>query len=333
MIQLEQDIPFGGLRLTNITLLDKALKISWIPELLREGSMGFLFQKMVSGEIKSVWSLDTRSLEMLQSRIKNCFWRDVFKAWSSYKLLFDQNTNIRTYPIWDTYFLTNYNIIKKRTEFEDKNVRTVNDLLHESGRFMGFEEFTHTYGIKVNFVDFYSLMHCLPGPWRENIKRDLSKLNKSEMTQPAIANLLQMTKHCKGVYWRLIETVEVKRNHRFKWQETLQMELSKETMSKYFSINFQCTVESRLRSFQYKILQRCLTTNQFLNICNINTELCYFCNKEIETLEHLFWLCPLINLFWKEVASLLKPYIDFDNVLCLASVLLGIETKDNSRLF
>ena len=61
--------------------------------------------------------------------------------------------------------MTNSNIVKKRREFEGKNITKINDLLHESGRFVGFDEFTATYGVKLNFVDLYSLKHCLPRPW------------------------------------------------------------------------------------------------------------------------------------------------------------------------
>ena len=75
-----------------------------------------------------------------------------------------------------------------------------------------------------------------------------------------------------------------------------------------------------------------MTTNKFLNICKINDNLCYFCNNEIETLEHLFWLCPVINNFWKEVTVVLKPYIDLSGLLCTTTVLLGIRSKENSRI-
>ena len=111
----------------------------------------------------------------------------------------------------------------------------------------------------------------------------------------------------------------------------LQIPISEEDMSEYYSINFQSTVESKLRSFQYILLQRILTTNKFLNICKINEDQCYFCSLETETLEHLFWLCPVINDFWKEVTAVLKPYIDLDGLLSATSVLLGIRSNRSSR--
>ena len=71
--------------------------------------------------------------------------------------------------------------------------------------------------------------------------------------------------------------------------------------------------------------KRILTTNKFLNICKINDNLCYVCN--------LFWLCPVTNNFWKEVTVVLKPYIDLSGLFCTTTVLLGIRSKENSRIF
>ena len=331
--QLEQDISNGGLRLTNISFLNNALKISWIPDVIKGNkSLGYIFQNIVNYDKHSIWFLDTCSLQKFLSRVNNSFWSDVLKAWRVYKIIFEKDINVRTYPLWDTYFLTNTNITTRKLEFQSRNINILNDLLHESGRVMGFEDFKSTFDLNINFVDFYSLTHCLPRSWREDIVRNSVKLRGNEISQPVVTDLLQMKKCCKGTYWKFIDTVSVKRNHRSKWSESLQTPISEEVMSEYYSLNFQCTVETRLRSFQYKILQRILTTNKFLNICKINDNLCYFCNNEIETLEHLFWLCPVTNNFWKEVTVVLKPYIDLNGLLCTTTVLLGIRSKENSRI-
>ena len=330
---MEQDISKGGLRLTNISILNKALKISWIPDIIKGvGNLGNMFQNIVNYNKNYIWFMDTCSLQTFCSKIKNVFWKDVFKAWQSYKTSFEKEINIRTYPLWDTYFLTNTNIINRKEEFQSKGINIINDLLHVSGRLMGLDDFKLAYDININFVDFYSLTHCLPRSWRENFITDSVKLKESEVVQPVITDLLQMSKACKGTYWKLVKTVELKRNHRLKWSESLQIPISEEDMSENYSINFQSTVESKLRSFQFKLLQGILTTNKFLNICKINEDQCYFCSLETETLEHLFWLCPVINNFWKEVTTVLKPYIDLDGLLSTTSVLLGIRSDRYSRL-
>lgn len=37
-----------------------------------------------------------------------------------------------------------------------------------------------------------------------------------------------------------------------------------------------------------------------------NSPLCYFCGKEIETLQHLLGCCPRVHTFWDEVTVMLS---------------------------
>lgn len=103
-------------------------------------------------------------------------------------------------------------------------------------------------------------------------------------------------------------------------------------MSEFFSLNYQCMQENKLRSFQYKILQRFLTTNKFLNICKISEDKCYFCKKETETLEHLFWDCVEVKKLWSSVIDILEPYINLREVINNKCVLLGTNSGENKIL-
>ena len=38
----------------------------------------------------------------------------------------------------------------------------------------------------------------------------------------------------------------------------------------------------------------------------VDFPLCYFCGKELETLEHLFFCCPKVHAFWDEVKVILN---------------------------
>ena len=80
----------------------------------------------------------------------------------------------------------------------------------------------------------------------------------------------------------------------------LNKDINKELWCKLFSSNFRCTIESKLRSFQYQILLRSLPTKKSLKEWKIkNSDLCFYCNLETKTIEHLFWICPIINTTWK----------------------------------
>ena len=72
--QLEQVISNGRLRLTNISFLNNALKISWIPDVIKGNkSLGYIFQNIVNYDKHSVWFLITCSLQKFLSRVNNSF--------------------------------------------------------------------------------------------------------------------------------------------------------------------------------------------------------------------------------------------------------------------
>ena len=66
-------------------------------------------------------------------------------------------------------------------------------------------------------------------------------------------------------------------------------------------IPFKCTIDTKIRCFQYKCIMRILPTNTFLFKCNIiNSSLCdFFCDRYPETFEHLFM--HYVRSFWTQI--------------------------------
>ena len=86
-------------------------------------------------------------------------------------------------------------------------------------------------------------------------------------------------------------------------------------------LSFKTTLDTKLREFQYKILIRILYTNNMpFKFKKVNYPLCDFCEKELETIEHLFFHCTKVCVFWE-----LKVALRFD----IKDVLFGILDTDN----
>ena len=74
---------------------------------------------------------------------------------------------------------------------------------------------------------------------------------------------------------------------------------------------------------------RVIPTNKFVLKCNIgHTTLCNFCSMEIETLDHLFWECIYVQLFWTNLSTLLQNYNVFIH-FNLRNIMLGIRKGTN----
>ena len=62
------------------------------------------------------------------------------------------------------------------------------------------------------------------------------------------------------------------------------------------------TKATRLKYFHFKIVNRIISTNVFLErIGAIDDDSCSFCHGELETLVHLFWQCPNVQDFLRKI--------------------------------
>ena len=93
---------------------------------------------------------------------------------------------------------------------------------------------------------------------------------------------------------------------------------------KIYSLAFSVTLDTKLRAFQYKLLNHIVYTNDRLYKFKIvDSPLCAFCNSENESLEHLLFLCKASEVFWKEVLSWLAIHKNELLNVSLTDVLFG----------
>ena len=87
----------------------------------------------------------------------------------------------------------------------------------------------------------------------------------------------------------------------------------------------KATIDTKTRSFQYKLLNRIVYINKSLfKMKLIDSPMCTFCNLLEESLEHLFCNCSCSKEFWMSVVSWLNGVgIDLD-LLNECDILFGL---------
>ena len=86
-----------------------------------------------------------------------------------------------------------------------------------------------------------------------------------------------------------------------------------------YSLPFTVTIETKIREFQYKMLN-----NLVFRLKMIDSPLCTFCIREIESIEHLFFYCDVTMIFWEALWSWLSNYKIGVQPFTLIDILFGV---------
>ncbi len=210
----------------------------------------------------------------------------------------------------------------------------IKDLLDITGgtyNILNHNTFCTRYAVTINYLDYMGLTNSIPRIWKV-------KLNALELDIPAnkttnrqiIENIKNAEKATAMIYREIMSNRNVIKNSEQKWEELMNINIE---WKKVYTASYKATIDVRLQEFQFKILHRILPTNKALHLWNLSdTDKCYFCTDNIETITHLFYECQIIHAFWEEVCDLLQPCIDIRPALNLRNVILGTDFEDNHTI-
>ena len=99
-----------------------------------------------------------------------------------------------------------------------------------------------------------------------------------------------------------------------------------------YLLSAQASIESKIRMFQYKILNNVLYLNKRLSDMNIvGSSLCSQCKKEPETISHLFSNCTFSQKLWSNTQKWCSPILKLPN-LSEKIVLLGYLNEETNNI-
>ena len=94
-----------------------------------------------------------------------------------------------------------------------------------------------------------------------------------------------------------------------KWETELGHQIL--NWHKIYSSAYQCTSDTKLQDFQYRIINRILTTNaSLLKFGLSDSEMCSFCHSRKESIYHLFAECTNVRPLWIAVEEWLNSVLN-----------------------
>ena len=171
-------------------------------------------------------------------------------------------------------------------------------------------------------------MNDTPSPSNEQFK-DLTRFSLLLEGKETDVEKLQ----ARSLYDHLISKMSATPTAMKKYNETYNTENFQLDWEKIYSLSFQTKLDTKLREFQYKVLNRiCYTNKMLFKFRIVDSPLCYFCNEEIETLEHFFFYCERVRIFWNEVNNILQPQKLFSIPFDVKDIFFGMAHTVNNKV-
>ena len=188
--------------------------------------------------------------------------------------------------------------ILSRSLLLDKRLKHVGDIYDvNEKRMLTANEIARKYHIFPTLA--LTIIRSIPRQWR--IELDREKPNTFDRCCNDIATLESKPAVAKWAYGKLLAEPSPPEKAIAKWRAELSIPNEFE-WTKIFEQMYCLTDDIVLRWLQFRILHRILPTNKRLELFGIKaTDKCHRCPIHIETLLHLFWSCPTVSSFWREL--------------------------------
>lgn len=284
----------GGLEMLDLNAYLASMKLSWLRR-LNDDNQWVTFSYSLYPRFADIVKYGDEYCDLLIRNCHNHFWIDVFK-W--YKKFYRKCTPQNEIDLVGVPIHYNSNILRGRRmivlqEWADAGVLQVKDLLDQQGRFMSFVDFGNCYPTvtRTNFLVHFGVIQAVQHYQIRlglGLKPFNGKLDSTVWSCIYAGNKMVQNKMKKN---DIIPTSLPKWSRRFpdmNW-------------NKVFEKAYKSTKDNQLRWFQLRLLHRIMPTKKYLYHRKVKeSATCTFCNQEDQTIEHLFWDCPAVKMFWDD---------------------------------
>ena len=332
-VSIMADLDKGGLRMTDAEEMNKALKLSYLPGLLKKDSPwthipNFYFHKLGGLSFLLNCNYNTKCFPIKMPT----FYLKILSYFAELK-----TSDIRTaQDVASQIIWNNQNVkIDGKSIFYEKwlqhGIKYVSDFFDENGFPLTWHKFQEVYNLKINYLTYIGIIRSIPQTWKSLLKNEPFIRATDENTHHCLDDIKFGSGNTRDFY-------EIFKKRKFK-TPTSEKIYSKLDYSKNvdwksaWKLIYETTKEVKIRIFQFKVLHRILATNLFLMNNKIrDNPLCQNCNLE-ESVEHLFWECKECKTFWDAFQMFYNQSTQQNLELTCQTIIFGKLPSKGNELF
>ena len=306
---LINDIEDGGLKMLDLESMISAQRVMCVKRYVENFESPWkyvldFYLKKVGGKFLFHCNFDHRTLSITLPT----FYRECLQAWSSMNN-YDSSSyeGIMNEIIWNNKYILSQGKSIFQSVFCNLGILKVGDLVSRDGVLLKSDKILNSSFSPCHSFSLMGVLDAIPKEWRSIIKTN-PYCAPSAMDQTCFELIIA------GKVIDLASASSKLIYNEFRSLKQTPATAKAKILSKYpdlaidwkklYSLAFETTLDTKLREFQYKILNLIIFTNEKLHRFKmVDSPLCAFCNAEEESLEHLLYFCKVSTFFWKELLS------------------------------
>ena len=292
---LIMNIEKGGLKLCHFETKVQSLLLSWVKRLTAISNVKWTALPKRFYNCQNLLTYFNANHTFINSKPIPIFYIKIHEIYMKY---FKQEPitliDILNESLWLNNRITANKTVLHKKNWELNNIITVRNMYNDFGKLLTREEILVKYNIKINFLDLLHVQKNIPNNWKKIINNQTHKLPKAITDlQVKINNICKPINEikCKEFYWHIVNTTNHTPSSIKKWNDifTHPNNITNISWKNIFTHPFIITRETQIQTFQYKIIHRNIACNHWLmNIKILNSDICLFCSKASDTIEHFF---------------------------------------------
>ena len=315
----------GGLCMIDLFTFAKSLKCKWVKLYLDNCDRPWktLFDKSLSkygGKFLFYCNFSKNDIH-----VGNTFISHICHAWADFNFRWPEAGTFGNQSILNNSYikLNNKTIFIKSLKLN--NAYLVKHFLNTDGNVFSYTDFVRKYNINhLPFTIYFGIVNAIPTSWKCAITNTHPPINVNDNTR-RLNLFISALRGSQYIYKHIIQKRISQPVALSKWENSgINRTADWKTI---FKLPYNAIRYTKIQYFQFRFLHRIIGVNSFLFKLNlIDSPTCSFCKTEIETLEHLFWTCSIVQSFWKDSQNLC---IQFNDTIDVSKVFFGFTKNIN----
>ena len=321
---LTKGIEHGGLKLIDLKTKVKSLCASWVK---RSTDTSFGRWKEIPRHFYKTKDLNfyfSCNHAPLKNVLPVKFYEKIHNVWSELCAVSVLSKSvIINQTLWNNRYITMENKPFLWQRWRTAGINKICDLMN-GGLFLSPTELSNRFGIQVNFLEVLQIRQSLPFTWRNTLLTQQNPELCHGILYFIDGEVRSISKDTtKKVYTLLNAKNKFIPTCIKKWSEIFP-EIMVTSWKDTFIRTFNFSRETKLQSFQYRILHRTIPCRKKLFEQKIvDSSDCLICGEQ-DNLQHFFVTCDYVKQFWMMLKTWLYENLGYVLQISIRNILFGL---------